>query len=238
MFLRNIPQSVSLYINKKTFFSGLFIIISAILLWLLSDDLRNLFAIISDRETLIAYLIPYGTPGIFFLYIFLFLQVFFATIPGQAIIVTGGYLYGFWTGLFISYTSTVIASQLCFELARRYGHPLVKNLAPADMVDKWTMRAERQGIPFFIFSFTIPIFPADVMNYVAGLSGLSSRKFLIANAIGRMPSAILFTLIGSHGLGLPLDLLIAAAVIFTIIALGFWKLLGPKLEQKYLEKEL
>jgi uncharacterized membrane protein YdjX (TVP38/TMEM64 family) len=175
--------------------------------------------------------------GIFLIYVFLLSQVFIATIPGQPIIVTGGYLYGFWIGFLVAYTSTVIASHLCYQLARRYGRPLVKKLAPEKIVDKWTVRAERQGIPFFIFSFTTPIFPADVMNFVAGLSGLSPRKFMIANTAGRLPTAIIFTLIGSHGLNLPINLMIAVAIIFTLIALGFWRLVGPKLEEKYLEKQ-
>ena len=239
-FSANLHQTIANYLsvkkwNRKRFGNLLIILIPVFLAWLFREDLLHLFAVISEREALVAYLEPYGALGIFFIYIFLFLQVFIATIPGQAIIITSGYLYGFWTGLFISYTSTVVASHLCYELARRYGRPLVKKLAPAHIVDKWTIRAERQGIPFFIFSFTTPIFPADVMNFVAGLSGLSSRKFLIANVIGRLPSAIVFTLIGSHGLGLPLNLIIVVAIIFTIIALGFWRLVGPKLEQKYIE---
>jgi uncharacterized membrane protein YdjX (TVP38/TMEM64 family) len=192
---------------------------------------------IGDREILAAYLQSYGTLGIFLIYVFLVIQVIIATIPGQAIMVTGGYLYGFWIGLVVSYTSTVITSQFCYELARRYGRPLVLKLAPAEIVDKWAVRAERQGIPFFIFSFTTPIFPADVMNFVAGLSGLSGRKFLIANVIGRLPSAIVFTLIGSHGLGLPLNWMIAVFITITLIALFFWLWIGPKLERKYLEQQ-
>ena len=223
-------------LNKKSLAKVLLIILFLILLWVFRTELRDIAAVIADREALVAYLEPYGTLGIAILFILLFLQVFIATIPGQAIIVTGGYLYGFWAGTLISYVSTVAASHLCYELARRYGRPLVKKLAPAHIVDKWTGRAERQGIPFFIFSFTTPIFPADVMNFVAGLSGLSPRKFMIANCIGRIPTAIVFTLIGSHGLGLPIELMVAAAIIFTFAALGFWGYVGPKLEQRYLEQ--
>ena len=240
-FLSNLHRSASNYLsvpklNKKSLAKILLVVIPLILLWVFRTELRDIAAVIADREALVAYLEPYGTLGIAILFFLLFLQVFIATIPGQAIIVTGGYLYGFWAGTLISYVSTVTASHLCYELARRYGRPLVKKLAPAHVVDKWTVRAERQGIPFFIFSFTTPIFPADVMNFVAGLSGLSPRKFMIANCIGRIPTAIVFTLIGSHGLGLPIELMAAAAIIFTFIALGFWGYVGPKLEAKYLEK--
>jgi uncharacterized membrane protein YdjX (TVP38/TMEM64 family) len=239
-FLTNLHSAVVNFFSlenwsKKRFGKVLFVVVPIIILWVFRGELRLLITIIGDRDALVAYLEPYGTLGIFLLYVFLFLQVFIATIPGQAIMVTGGYLYGFWIGLLIAYTSTVVASHLCYELARRYGRPLVKKLAPAHIVDKWTVRAERQGIPFFIFSFTTPIFPADVMNFVAGLIGLPPRKFMIANVAGRLPSSIVFTLIGSHGLGLPLNLMIIAAIVFTFIALGFWRLVGPKLEEKYME---
>ncbi len=223
--------------GKKRFAIALLSVFAIIILWEIREQFQQLIIILGDREILAAYLQSYGTLGIFLIYVFLVLQVILATIPGQAIIVTGGYLYGFWIGLVVSYTSTVITSQFCYELARRYGRPIVQKLAPADIVDKWAVRAERQGIPFFIFAFTTPIFPADVMNFVAGLSGLSARKFMIANVIGRLPSAVAFTLIGSHGLGLPLNWMILALITITLVALVFWRWIGPKLEEKYLEQQ-
>ncbi len=219
--------------EKKHFSSIALGILLLTLFWHFRAEAGQITALIADREALVAYLAPYGELGAVIFFILLSLQVFIPTIPGQAIIITGGYLYGFWLGLLIAHFSTVLASQACYELARRYGRPVVEKLAPADLVEKWTVRAEKQGIPFFIFSFTTPIFPADVMNFVAGLSGLSPRKFWIANLIGRLPSSIVFTLIGSHGLGLPVPLMVTVAVIFTIIALAFWKIVGPRLEQKY-----
>jgi len=223
--------------GKKRFSIALLSIFSIIILWVFREQLQSIIIMIGDREILADYLQSYGTLGIYLIYVFLFLQVFLATIPGQAVMITGGYLYGFWTGLVVSYTSTVIASQLCYELARRCGRPIVLKLAPANIVDKWTVRAERQGIPFFIFAFTTPIFPADVMNFVAGLSGLSARKFMTANVIGRLPSAVVFTLIGSHGLGLPLNWMITALITITLVALVFWRWIGPKLEEKYPEQQ-
>ena len=36
---------------------------------------------------------------------------------------------------------------------------------------------------FFMFAFMLPIFPGDLMNYVAGMSGLSGFRFFIANLL-------------------------------------------------------
>ena len=208
-----------------------------IVFWALREEIQQLIIMISDREIIAAYVQSYGRLGIYLMYAYLFLQVIIATMPGQAIMVSGGYLFGFWTGVLITYTSTVAASQLCFALARNFGRPIVQKLAPANIIDKWTKRADRQGIPFFIFAFSTPIFPSDMMNFVAGLSGLEPRKFMIANFTGRLPTAIIFTLIGSHGLDLPFNLMIAAFTTFSVLILAFWRLGGKILEAKYLKHQ-
>jgi uncharacterized membrane protein YdjX (TVP38/TMEM64 family) len=41
-----------------------------------------------------------------------------------------------------------------------------------------------------------------MMNFVAGLTGISGKRFLAANLLGRTPGAVMLTLIGSHGLSL------------------------------------
>ena len=103
---------------------------------------------------------------------------------------------------------------------------------------QWVVRSEHHSIPFFNFSLTTPIFPAEVMNFAAWLNGTSSRMFLFTYPGGWVPSATLFTVFGLHGLELPPNLRVKVALIFIIIALGFWNLVGLKMAQNYLEKEL
>ena len=70
---------------------------------------------------------------------------------------------------------------------------------------------------FFTISFLLPIFPSDAMNFVAGLSGIDARRFLVANFLGRFPSAVMLTLIGAYGLDLSTvswALIIVAYVLF------------------------
>jgi uncharacterized membrane protein YdjX (TVP38/TMEM64 family) len=58
------------------------------------------------------------------------------------------------------------------------------------------------------------------MNFVAGLSGIDARRFLVANFVGRFPSAVLLTLIGAYGLELTTTmwaLIIAAYVLFFVV---------------------
>jgi uncharacterized membrane protein YdjX (TVP38/TMEM64 family) len=217
-------------INKPRLVKAGMLLIGLAVLWTYRIPLQGLLALVKDRESLLDYLNAYGDLGMVLMFILLFVQVIAAAIPGHFIMIAGGYLYGFVAAALIIHTSTVIASQIAYCLARRYGRPVVERLAPAPLVEKWTKRAERQGVIFFIFSFMLPIFPTDVMNFVAGLSGLSFRKFLAANFIGRLPSSILFALIGAQGLWIS-PVLLVVAVVFTIAAFALWRKVGQQFEQ-------
>jgi uncharacterized membrane protein YdjX (TVP38/TMEM64 family) len=163
------------------------------------------------------------------------MQVFFAVVPGHAFMVAGGYLYGFLIGFVITQASTVLASQLAYLLARRFGRPFVMQIARANVIDKWNAMAERQGGFFFFLSFILPIFPNDLMCFIAGLSSIKPKDFFVANFLGRLPCAIFITLIGSHGVELPLHFWIG--IILVIIALCFaWKSIGNQIEARLLAK--
>jgi uncharacterized membrane protein YdjX (TVP38/TMEM64 family) len=109
-------------------------------------------------------------------------------------------------------------SQAAFLLARWAGRPVVERLASPELLDKWKKVSVEKGLLFFLFGFMLPIFPADVVNYVAGLSSLSSGRFFIANLLGRLPGVVVLTAIGAYGFELSgwvwLIVLAAAAAMF------------------------
>lgn len=153
----------------------------------------EMVAIASDREAVSAYLGQFGLVGPLLLGLLLVLQVIVAAIPGEAFMIGGGYVYGFGAALAINVIASVAASQDAFLLARWTGRPVVERLAPADMLDKWNAGLRKKGLVFFLFAFMLPVFPGDLMNYVAGLSTLSGTRFFIANLLGRLPRIALIT---------------------------------------------
>ncbi len=189
--------------NNKTFawlFSAFVIVALIAIAWRWQADVRAFLNLISDQETVSAYLQGYGLLGPFVLALAQMLQVLIAFIPGHVFLIAAGYVYGFPLGLLLNITFTVVASQLCFLLARWAGRPVVHKFVKPATVDQWERIANQKGILFFTLSFLLPVFPSDAMNFVGGLSGISPRKFLVANFLGRFPSAVMLTLIGSHGL--------------------------------------
>jgi len=203
-------------------------------LWYWRAEFSELLSMIGDREAIVAYLELYQGWGPVILALILGSQVFLAIIPGHAFMVAGGYVYGFLIGVLITQVSTVVASQLAYLLARKAGRSFVNRMAPTHVIDKWNQLAEKQGGLFFFFSFILPIFPNDLMCFIAGLSSISPKKFFIANFWGRLPCAVFVTLIGSHGLEMPLYFW--AAVVLVVVGLcASWKRISVQLEQRFVK---
>lgn len=204
----------------------------ALLTWLLRDSLAEWGAILSDQAFVSSYIQSYGALAPLVLAALQLLQVIVAFIPGHVFVIAGGYIYGLPLGLLFNITCVVAASQLGFLLARWAGRPLVHRLADRATIEKWETIAEERGFLFFTIVFVLPVFPTDLMNFVAGLTGISSRKFLAANFLGRLPSVVVLTLIGSHGLELSNTVWFLLALGVTAVYLsGRFAIL--RIEQKY-----
>lgn len=173
------------------------------ILFVYRQPISDLLRIIGDQEAVSAYLQGFGVWGPLALFMLMAAQVFVAIIPGHALMVTAGYVYGM-TGLLVIIASTILGSQIAFFIARRYGRDLIYKLASPRVIQRWDGMARNQGVLFYFFAFVLPIFPSDLMCYVAGLGVIPARRFLAANILGRSVVAVSITLIGMYGLNPPL----------------------------------
>jgi uncharacterized membrane protein YdjX (TVP38/TMEM64 family) len=184
------------------------------------QPLVELLHIISDQQAVSEYLKSYGALGPVVLFVLMVAQVFVAVIPGHALMVTAGYVYGR-LGLFIVIASTILGSQVAFMVARWYGRDLINKLASSEIIERWNQAAQNQGVVFYFFAFVLPIFPSDLMCYVAGLATISPKRFFIANILGRTCCAVFVTLIGIYGMHPPVEFWVAAIVAISIFFAGW-----------------
>lgn len=217
------PKQLKRFLRIALLLGGL------LFLYAYRQPLLDILSVVGDRQALVIRLQQYGSLGPILLSVIIFLQVIVAAIPGHLLMVAGGYIYGFLGGFLLAWVNTIIASELTFYLARHYGRPVVDRLADVKVVDRWVHLADRQGFTFFVAAFMIPIFPADVMSYVAGLSKISPRSYLAANLIGRLPAATLMTLVGSHGLQVTLPVWLLVIAISILMVYVFHRM-GKKIE--------
>ena len=183
-------------------------------------QLATMLATISDQQAVSVYLKSYGSLGPIVLFLLMVAQVFVAVIPGHALMVTAGYVYGR-LGLFIVIASTVIGSQIAFTVARWYGRDLINKLASPSVIERWNKTAQHQGMIFYFFTFVLPIFPSDLMCYVAGLATISPKRFLLANILGRTCCAVFVSLIGIYGMHPPVEFWIVSILTVSILFAGW-----------------
>ncbi|HEY2982110.1 MAG TPA: VTT domain-containing protein [Anaerolineales bacterium] len=202
----------------------LLIVAALLLLWAERAPLAAGWAWFSNRDAVVASMRQFGAWAPAVLCVLLVLQVFLAFIPGQALMIASGYLYGFWGGLLITWMSLMLGGQVAFLLARRYGRPFAERWISPATLERWDAAARGQGIGFFAMSLVLPIFPNDAMCYVAGLGNISSRRFLVAGALGRGTACVLASAAGAYGAQIPLwgwavgiGSILAASLVWTIV---------------------
>ena len=208
----------------KKFICILLFVIAASALWQFEEPIREAFAWFSNREAIILSMQHAGIWGPAILGILFVLQVFLAFIPGQALMVASGFVYGFWGGFLISWLSLVVGGEIAFVLARRYGRTFAEKWISTDVLTRWDNAAKGQGITFFAVTLVMPLVPNDAMCYVAGLGKISRMRFSIANLLGRGLACVLTSALGAFGGNIPVQgwiiliaLFVAVGIIWMIV---------------------
>lgn len=125
------------------------------------------------------------------------LQVVFAPIPGQALASVGGVLFGGFNGAVYSLIGITIGSSLVFVAADRYGCGLAKYMTSEAHVEQFIDFGDENGIVTLFVFFLLPTFPDDLLCVIAGLWNIRYRVFLVILIVGRSPSFILASYVGT-----------------------------------------
>ncbi|WP_380677829.1 TVP38/TMEM64 family protein [Salinigranum sp. GCM10025319] len=126
------------------------------------------------------------------------LQVLVAPIPGQVLGFVAGYLFGAVWGTVLSVAGATLGGYIAFLLSRRYGRPIVERLVRDDAIALFdSFSAEHGDVALFVV-FLVPGLPDDAICFLAGVSDLRTRSFLIASVLGRLPGYFLVALAGAR----------------------------------------
>jgi len=207
--------------SARKFFGICLSIIAILAVWYYRAPLLASLRWFSDLDAVTASIRGYGLWGPAILFILFILQTFLAFIPGQALMVASGYVYGFSGGVMITWVSLVLGGQMAFWLARRYGRPFAEKWISPSILDRWDKSAAGQGVGFYVVTLVMPFFPNDAMCYVAGLGNMSNRRFLIANALGRGIASVLTVVVGAFADQIP-SLIWIAIIAFIVLGIVGW----------------
>jgi uncharacterized membrane protein YdjX (TVP38/TMEM64 family) len=146
------------------------------------------FQIMQSSESLQAYLEQTGAWMPILYVVLQYLQVVILPIPSVVSTVAGVTLFGPLQATVYSLIGIILGSITAFVIGRKLGNKAVRWMIGEDSLKKWQKKLKGKDNLFLTIMFLLPMFPDDVLCFIAGLSSMSTKYFLIMILISRLIS--------------------------------------------------
>src|SRR5262249_4842428 len=119
-------------------------------------------------------------------------------VPGSALTVAGGVLFGPIWGALWSLTGATFGATLAFATARYIASDWVSRRA-GERLARLIRGVEEEGWRFVAFVRLVPLFPFNLVNYAFGLTQIRLGEYVLASFVCMVPGAIAYTYLGYAG---------------------------------------
>ena len=168
----------------KTFLSlYIFIVFCFILIFIFQKT--GFFGVVRNPEKLRQYLERAGMWMPLFYTALQFLQVVILPIPSVVSTIVGVALFGAFRAMVYSLIGILLGSYTAFFIGRKLGNKAVVWMIGEESLKKWQRKMKGKDNLFLTSMFLLPLFPDDVLCFVAGLSSMTTSYFLIMILIAR-----------------------------------------------------
>lgn len=162
----------------------IFLTFCLLLLFLLQKN--GFFLVIRDADSLREYLETSGSWMPVFYVILQYLQVVILPIPSIVSTLAGVALFGAFKATIYSLTGILLGSLTAFYIGRKLGNKAVVWIIREETLKKWQKKLKGKDNLLLSVMFLLPLFPDDVLCFVAGLSTMSLKYFLCIISISRI----------------------------------------------------
>lgn len=150
-----------------------------------------------DADALHAWVNNAGAAGpLLFMLIYTIGAVFF--LPGSAITLVGGALFGPIWGTLYNLTGATLGAILAFLIARYFGSEWMEKKT-GGRLKQLKEGVEGEGWRFVAFVRLVPLLPFTLLNYALGLTRIKLSHYIIATYLAMLPGAIAYTYLGYAG---------------------------------------
>lgn len=161
-------------------FSFVFFIISA----------TGIISKLTSIEALRDYIASFGATAVLIFILFQFLQVVILPIPGSVSVGVGVALFGPLRCSVFSFIGIFSGSVVAFAIGRIIGYKAVCWIVGKEDLDKWLKKLKGKDYLLLSIMFLLPLFPDDILCFVAGLSSITWLYFIIMIVITRAISVL------------------------------------------------
>lgn len=148
----------------------------------------------SSQEAMARFLSKFGIWGPLVFVAIQVVQVVIPIIPGGVSCLVGVLLFGPIWGFIYNYTGICIGSACAFRIARKVGMPAVERAAGNQKIGKYMKWMENGTFDkLFAAAIFFPAAPDDLLCFLAGVTKMSFRKFLLIILLGKPMSIALYS---------------------------------------------
>lgn len=161
------------------------LLITAFLSWYVLQK-TDFFGVVGSSETLQAYLERTGVWMPVFYVTLQFLQVVVLPIPSVVSTLAGVAIFEAWRATIYSLLGILLGSFLAFWIGRKLGYRAVRWMLGEETLQKWQKKLKGKDELVLTLMFLLPLFPDDVLCFLAGLSTMSARYYCVMITISRV----------------------------------------------------
>jgi len=188
-------------------------------------------------EDVVDFLKIYETQSIFVYIGLQILQVVISVLPGQVFQLAAGYLYSFFPALLYALIGAALGTMISFSLARVLGRDFVHLFFGEKNTEYYMQRLNSKRAYTIVFLlYLIPGIPKDMISYVAGISEMKFKPFVMLSVIGRLPGMMGSIMLGSmwnNGHYTGMIILGIVAVIAFVLCIVFHKKINNLIDNVY-----
>ncbi|MGA1236610.1 MAG: TVP38/TMEM64 family protein [Limisphaerales bacterium] len=119
-------------------------------------------------------------------------------VPPSPLKLSAGALFGFAIGAPLAWLSVILGSTLAFLLSRYFGRNRIeKKIQSTPTLHAVDQAITQSGWRIVLLARLCPVLPCPILNYAFGASNITLLHYVSATALGTLPSAILYSWIGS-----------------------------------------
>ncbi|MDD3023858.1 MAG: TVP38/TMEM64 family protein [Syntrophomonadaceae bacterium] len=180
-------------------------------------DLHNL----NNIANLTAFIRSYGLMAPAIAFALFVIQAIFPVFPYIILTAAAGLLFSFKIGFLLSWSGALTGACIAFWLCRWLGAGWIIERFNTHFDFDLSGMDYRLAFWTIIIARIIPVVPTPLINAAAALSGVSFATFFFSSAIGKLPTALLYTGLGLslfHIRDVKLSLTILGAILILIVA--------------------
>lgn len=135
-------------------------------------------------------------PGAEYLYVGSFAVIIAFVLPAWIVTLLGGAVFGAWKGALLAWIGALAGTVLSHLLARHIAKAPMKRLFGEHRLLR--RLREHDSVMELLRLRIMPVAPFAVLDYAAGVAGVSLRRLLLATMLGVIPSVVAYAFVGSE----------------------------------------